>query len=205
MSIFGARQQAGVDAAGNPVTGGPEWFCVQAQPKKVAVAAQSLRQLPEVDCFLPQLQFRRTQRQKPVVVTEPLFPGYLFARFVFRQSLRAVYYAQGVSRVIHFGDHWPVIPDGTMEQLRQAVGETGVKMVESPIATGDEVLVNSGPFQNLTGLVSRVYPSRMRIAILMEFLGRQTMVEIPMTEVRSLRDVRENVFAPPGAGDGLKG
>jgi len=31
----------------------------------------------------------------------------------------------------------------------------------------------------------------------MEFLGRQTMVEIPMTEVRSLRDVRQGVVVPP--------
>ena len=186
-----------VDAAEPSLPAGPEWFCVQAQPKKVSIAAEAVRQLPGVDCFLPRLQFRRTQRQKPVLVTEPLFPGYLFARFVFQQSLRAVYYAQGVSRVIHFGDHWPIIPDATIEQLRQAVGGTGVRWVESPIVPGDEVQINSGPFQNLSGLVSRVYPGRMRIAVLMEFLGRQTMVEIPMTEVRSLRDVRQGVVVPP--------
>jgi transcriptional antiterminator RfaH len=198
MSLFDASQRVlPEDSPEPPLLAAPEWFCVHAQPKKVSIAAQSLRQLPGVDCFLPLLQFRRTRRQKPVLVTEPLFPGYLFARFVFRQSLRAVYYSQGVSRVIHFGDHWPIIPDDIIAQLQQAVGETGVKMVESPIALGDEVLINSGPFQNLSGLVSRVYPGRMRIAILMEFLGRQTMVEIPMSEVRSLRDVRQAVFVPP--------
>jgi transcriptional antiterminator RfaH len=132
------------------------------------------------------------------LVTEPLFPGYLFARFVFQQSLRAVFYAQGVSRVIHFGDYWPIIAGQTIVQLREAVGETDVKLVESPIVPGDEVQVSSGPFQNLTGLVSRVYPGRMRIAILLEFLGRQTMVEIPMTVVQGRRDARQKVFALAG-------
>jgi len=60
------------------------------------------------------------------------------------------------------------------------------------------VQVSSGPFQNLTGLVSRVYPGRMRIAILLEFLGRQTMVEIPMTVVQGRRDARQKVFALAG-------
>jgi len=160
--------------------GGFDWFCVQAQPNKVQVAAESLRQLAGVDCFLPLLQFRKVRRKRPVLITEPLFPGYLFARFVFQHSLRAVYYSPGVSRVIHFGDHWPVIAPETIDQLKQAVGETAVKLVENPVAPGDEVRIHTGPFQNLTGLVNRVYPDKMRIAVLLEFLGRQTMVEIPM-------------------------
>lgn len=183
-------------AAINPAVAGFEWFCVQAQPNKVSVAAKSLQQLPEVDCFLPLLQFRKVRREKAVLATEPLFPGYLFARFVFQQSLRAVYYSQGVSRVIHFGDHWPVISQETIDQLKLAVGETGVKLIENPISPGDEVQINSGPFQSLTGLVNRVYPGKMRIAVLLEFLGRQTMVEIPMANIRSLGNIRQNVLDP---------
>ena len=197
LDVLGRVGPAGL--AGTPSLAGAEWFCVQARPKKVSVAAQALRQLPGVEAYLPLLQFRRTRRQQPVLVTEPLFPGYLFARFVFQQSLRAVYYAQGVSRVIHFGNHWPILPDQTIVQLRQAVGESGVKLVENPIVPGDEVQVSSGPFQNLTGLVSRVYPGRMRIAILLEFLGRQTMVEIPLAVVQGRRDARQNVFVPAAA------
>jgi hypothetical protein len=34
----------------------------------------------------------------------------------------------------------------------------------------------------------------MRIAVLLEFLGRQTMVEIPMANIRNLRDIRQNVL-----------
>jgi transcriptional antiterminator RfaH len=180
----------------NPVASNFEWFCVQAQPNRVSVATEALRQLPEVDSFLPLLQFRRLRRNRPVLVTEPLFPGYLFARFIFEQSLRAVYYSQGVSRVIHFGDHWPVIPQDTIDQLKLAVGEAGVRLVESPVAPGDEVQINSGPFQNLSGLVNRIYPGKMRIAVLLEFLGRQTMVEVSLDNIQPVKDIRQNMFGP---------
>jgi transcriptional antiterminator RfaH len=184
------------NSANPPTPAGSEWFCVHAQPKKVFMAAQSLYQLPGVDCYLPLLKFQRVQRKKKVWVTEPLFPGYLFARFHFQTSLRAVYYAQGVSRVIHFGDHWPVIPGEIIEQLQQSVGETGVKTVEDLLVPGDEVQINTGPFKNLSGLVSHVYPGKMRIAVLMDFLGRQTTVEIPLTDVRSQRNVRHQALTP---------
>lgn len=80
-----------------------------------------------------------------------------------------------------------------MLQLKQTVGETGIKAVESPVNPGDEVQINSGPFQNLVGLVNRVFPGKMRIAVLLDFLGRQTMVEIPMNDVRQTNDIRCNV------------
>lgn len=69
-------------------------------------------------------------------------------------------------------------------------------MVESPVAPGDEVQINSGPFQNLSGLVNRIYPGKMRIAVLLEFLGRQTMVEVSLDNIQPVKDIRQNMFGP---------
>ena len=44
---------------------------------------------------------------------------------------------------------------------------------------GDEVEIAEGAMRGLRAIVTRVLPGRERIAVLMEFLGRQTMVELP--------------------------
>ena len=47
------------------------------------------------------------------------------------------------------------------------------------LAPGDAVQIAEGTLCGLRAVVSRVMPGRERVAVLMEFLGRQTTVEVP--------------------------
>ena len=69
--------------------------------------------------FLPRIRFKRATRQGTAWVTEALFPGYLFARFDWRTSLRLVQHSRGVRGVVHFGERWPAIPDDDHRELQQ--------------------------------------------------------------------------------------
>ena len=44
---------------------------------------------------------------------------------------------------------------------------------------GEAVRVAGGAFHGLRAVITRVMPSRERVAVLLEFLGRQTTVELP--------------------------
>ena len=48
--------------------------------------------------------------------------------------------------------------------------------------------------RGLTAVVSRVMPSRERVAVLMEFLGRQTTIEVPVNALIKEGDVRATAF-----------
>lgn len=155
------------------------WFCLKSQPKHEHIAEAHLRQASAVEVFLPRIRYKRATRQGTAWVTEALFPGYLFARFDWQTSLRLVQHSRGVRGVVHFGERWPAIPESVIRDLRQAIGGDGLRTITEDFTPGDEVELTEGVMRGLRAVVTRVLPGRERIAVLMEFLGRQTMIELP--------------------------
>lgn len=164
------------------------WFCVRTQLKHEHIATANLRLLPGIQVFNPRIRYRRSTRRGPVWFTESLFPSYVFARFDWRQQLRLVYHSPGVATIVHFGARWPTIPDDTVAELRASIGEEELRVVEAQPEVGEEVEISGGAFHGLRGIITRLVPARQRVAILLEFLGRQTMVEVPMAEIVRLAE-----------------
>ena len=170
------------------------WFCVRSQPKHEHIAAAHLRKMEDVEVFLPRVRFKRGTRQGMVWVTEALFPRYLFARFDWQTWLRRVQSARGVRGVVHFGEHWPVIPEGIIADLRQLMGTSDLHTISPEFSPGDAVQITEGTLRGLQAVVSHVMPSRERVAVLMELLGRQIMVEIKTPMIIKEGNKRTEVF-----------
>jgi transcriptional antiterminator RfaH len=178
----------------------PAWFCVQTQTKREHIAASNLRQDAHVEVFLPRIRFRRSTRRGPAWVTEALFPGYLFARFPLSALLRRVQSLRGVRGVVHFGHRWPSIPDAVVVQLQSTVGDAEIKILSADLKTGDSTEVVTGVFQGFQALVARVIPSSQRVSVLLDFLGRQTAVELNSDQlVSNSQNIRADLGAPPHA------
>jgi transcriptional antiterminator RfaH len=173
---------------------GALWFCLKSQPKHEHIAAAHLRQNSTVGVFLPRVRFKRATRRGTVWVTEALFPGYLFARFDWQSSLRLVQHSRGVRGVVHFGERWPAIPEAVIRELQQAIGADELRTIPENFIPGDEVEITEGAMRGLRAVVTRVMPGRERIAVLMEFLGRQTMIELPRHFLVKEGDERAAVF-----------
>src|SRR5436190_13860572 len=154
----------------------PAWFCVRTQPKHEHIAAAHLKS--DVEVYLPRIRFKRSTRQGPVWFTEALFPNYLFARFDLKSSLRKVHHTRGVRGVVHFGDQWPAVPGAAIEDLRATIGSDEIHVISEDLRPGDPVQISGGVFHGLAAVVTRAMPGRPRVAVLLDFLGRQTMVEV---------------------------
>jgi len=169
----------------------PEWFCIRSKPKSEHIAARHLQELG-LEIFLPRIRFRRLTRRGPVWFTEALFPGYFFSLFDWATAFRQVRAANGVTTIVHFGETWSTIPAGTIEELRMLFGTESLRELSTELNVGDEVKVATGPFQGLLAVVNQVLPAPQRVRILLDFLGRQTSVEIhssavlPVAEPRAL-------------------
>jgi len=168
------------------------WFCLRTAPKHEHLAAAQLALEPDVEVYLPRIRFQRATRRGPVWFTEALFPNYLFARFDLAASLRKVRHARGVNGVVHFGDRWPVIPDAAIADLRAAVGTEQVRVIQTELQPGETVEISGGAFHGLPAVVTRVLPSRERVAVLLDFLGRQTSMEISPAALRREVDARRS-------------
>ncbi|MEY2410300.1 MAG: hypothetical protein QOF48_2970 [Verrucomicrobiota bacterium] len=159
------------------------WFCLRSQPKHEHIAAEHLRRMGDVEVFNPRMRFTRQTRFGPVEITESMFPNYLFARFDWQAALARVHYAPGVSGIVHFGSKWPIVPDRAIEEVRAELESDGIRNVPSQLTAGDEVNVVEGAFHGLRAVVSHVLPGKQRVLVLMDFLGRQIMVDAGLNSV----------------------
>lgn len=159
------------------------WFCLRSQPKHEHIAAGHLRQMEAVEVFNPRIRFTRPTRLGPVIVTEAMFPNYLFARFNWRESLTRVHYAPGISCVVHFGSKWPTIPDQAIDDIRSVVSADEIHVISNDPEPGDEVTMAGGVFHGLQAVITKVLPGKQRVMVLMDFLGRQTSVEVGLTSI----------------------
>lgn len=159
------------------------WFCLRSQPKHEHIAASHLRQMEEIEVFNPRVRFARATRQGPVWVTEALFPNYLFAKFDWKTSLARVRYAPGVSNVVHFGSKWPTISDQVINELRLMIGQDEIQVIPKEFEPGDKIKVAGGLFHGLEAVITQVMPGQRRVMILMDFLGRQTSVEVAAKDI----------------------
>ena len=159
------------------------WFCVRSQPKHEHVAAANLRRNLGIEVFSPKMRFKRITRRGTILVTQSLFPSYLFARFDFNSHLRDVQHTGGVVNIVHFGTFWPRLDDFVITQLRELVGPDEIRFMGFEFQPGDEVQICGGALHGLQAVVTTVLPARKRVAVLLDFLGRQTRVELPADSI----------------------
>lgn len=159
------------------------WFCLKTQPKHEHLAAVSLRTLLQVETFSPRLRFRKPTKRGAVWFVESLFPGYLFARFNYRELHRQVQYAPGISSIVHFGDRVAVLDGPTIAALRQVGGDDEVVIIDPEFHVGDTVQIVEGAFQGLEAVITQLLPAKDRVKVLLDFLGRQIEAEVSAPKV----------------------
>jgi transcriptional antiterminator RfaH len=161
----------------------PLWFCLKTQPKREHLAATTLRRQFSIECLSPRLRFRKMTRRGAVWFVEAMFPGYLFAKFIYVKQRRAVESSHGVSGIVHFGDHLATLSEDIVAGLQARVGSEEIATIDCSIEVGQLVEITDGPFQGLEVVVTHLVPAKERVRVLLQFLGRSVEMEIPRAKV----------------------
>jgi transcription antitermination factor NusG len=169
----------------------PAWYCVHTKPKCEHLVAAALRQLDGVEPWCPRLRFQRSTPRGKVWFVEALFPSYLFAKFVVAESYRAVRHAHNVIRVVEFGGVPAPVPEEAVRQLQEEMGGQDLREVHYGVQVGDTVEVAEGPMHGLKGIVESFMSGEQRARVLLEFLGRQSLIEVSTAKLLSDRRARE--------------
>jgi transcriptional antiterminator RfaH len=165
------------------------WFCVRCQTKREHIAASHLRELPGVEVFCPRLRYRKATRRGKIWWVEPMFPGYVLAKFVLTEMERMVTFSHGVRGLVRFGSEIPPVPSSFVEAIkheilnRQGAEHDELMNLTPIIQIGDEVEVAHGPFQGMQGMVLAVPSSTERVKILLEFLGNTHAVDVDLFSI----------------------
>jgi transcriptional antiterminator RfaH len=167
---------------------GPEWFCVRTQTKREHIAAGHLRELEDIEVFCPRLRYRKATRRGKIWWVEPLFPGYILAKFDLMEMERAVTFCHGIRGMVRFGSEIPPVPDSFVETLRAEIrnrsdNDDELFSVSPTIEAGDEVEIAHGPLQGMQGTIISVTPAAERIKVLLDFLGQPQTVDVDLFSI----------------------
>jgi transcriptional antiterminator RfaH len=160
---------------------------LRTQNKREHITARNLHSQLGLETFCPRIsQVRKTKAGKKRFI-EALFPNYLFARFDLREQMRTVSFATGVNYIVHNGRKDPFIPDPVMEELQATTPDGIISLPDHTFAPGSQVEVLTGGLKGLNGTVLAVLTPEERIAILLNFLGREIEVNLHPSMVHSLQ------------------
>jgi transcription termination/antitermination protein NusG len=151
------------------------WFALRVRPKHEKTVATNLSTLG-FDEYLPIHQVRRRWSDRVKVLDTPLFPGYLFCRFAYRERLR-VLNSPGVESIVGFGKTDVPVEDSEIAAVRMLVA-SGKPLAHLPfLRIGQNVVIERGPLAGIRGVVLRD-ESAWRVVVSVEALDRSIAVEV---------------------------
>jgi len=106
----------------------------------------------------------------------PLFPGYVFCRLDLVLSGKAVRYTRGVKDFVKFGDRFAEVAEGVIGTLRERCPDGIAQVQPVTYRAGEPITIKEGPLSGLEAVFESEMKGNQRVAVLLEFLGRQTRV-----------------------------
>ena len=163
---------------------GPRWYAVATQPRREDLAEEQLQRLCSQVCC-PRYRRRAIVHGYRREVTQPLFPGYLFAAFD-ASVFRAVHYAHGVRGVVRFGDEPAVVPPEVLASITARMTNGYIVVQPAGLHDGQRVEILAGPFKGFTGVFDVRRSSMERVAILLDTLQYSARLMVERAGIRPL-------------------
>jgi len=171
-----------------PVAGldGP-WHVLHIRSNCEKRVARSLG-VRDIEHYLPLYQERVKWTDRTVISERPLFPGYVFARFL-AQSRIAVISTPGVVRSLG-DDPGDLISDAELDRIRKGLASGLLLRPHPHVSVGTRVRVRNGVFADVEGIVAEfrqqckvvisLAPVRQSFSLEVEFSDLEVMDKFPI-------------------------
>lgn len=158
------------------------WYAVHTLFNRELIAQEAIER-KAIECFLPLYQERKADGVgKWKRVTLPLFPRYLFV-LAAPEKLSEVKRLQGVAYVVSEGDYALSVPELVIEEIRSRLSAGFVELDDCPFKQDENVIINAGFAAGLTGVFKQWIPAKQKVGILLNLLGRGSIVQFDLNQV----------------------
>lgn len=173
------------DLINNVAPEGLHWYCLRAKTRREHIAGEHLRRLMNLEVVCPRMRIKRAVRgQGKKVFVEPVFPAYFFSRFDYHQHWRQINAMPAVSGIVRVGHRVPTLPDVFIREMIDSFPSEGTFVQDHVLSEGEVVEILTGSLMGQEGKVIAIDESSQRVAILLEFLGREVAVQFPMDSLQ---------------------
>lgn len=178
MTVAQTDNLAGTE---NPVQN--RWYLAYTKPRQEQVALTNLAQ-QAFEAYLPLYKKFKKTEQGPVAHFEPMFPRYiLFRPGKPDQSISVVRSTKGIASIVRFGFEPAMLQDDLVQRIRQLEQDRNHATLQelSNLKAGQTVRLKHTALGGVEGLIQSV--SSKRVAVLLEILGRPTVVQLEHHQV----------------------
>ncbi len=142
-----------------------------------------------IEVFLPKVRVRSKRRDRKVMISVPLFPGYLFVKtelnpYEHIEIVKTV----GAVRLIGNKDGPVPVPSETVQSLKIMVKGSNTVLTGARFKKGDRVMVVYGPFAGVVGTFAR-YRGKGRVVVNIEALGQFAGVDVNEEDIEILPEL----------------
>jgi transcriptional antiterminator RfaH len=165
-----------------------QWYLLYCKPRQEARAQQHLAN-QDYTSFLPQISVQKLRGNSFVVVTEPLFPRYLFLHLPANHELNisAIRATRGVSDFVRFGNQLAKVPAELVQLLTRQQMNLRQQPTKSRLTKGDEINILAGPFSGLQAIFDAEEGDK-RSLILISMLGQWVKAAIENKHIVAKKD-----------------
>ena len=149
------------------------WYVVQTKPSNEG-RAQFYLDREGIETLNPLMEAYISKRGRSLRTLKPLFPNYIFARFILERDYPKVRWARGVNKVLGRGGGPMPIVDEVVEEIKSRIGEDCVVKRAYDLKPQDTVKIKEGPLKDLMGMFDRWMSKEGRIRVLLSLIGYQT-------------------------------
>jgi len=151
------------------------WYVLYIKPrceKKMAGYCEA----HGIEYELPLREETKIYQRRKVTVHKPVFPGYVFLRFPALSKL-SVLKSNLVVRILPVDDQARFQKE--LQQICQALAIDPTLDASAAFQAGRRVLIKSGPFQGVEGVV-QVVKGKTKVVLNVDIIGRAVAVEVGM-------------------------
>lgn len=157
------------------------WYLIQCKARQDERAEENLLR-QGYECLRPTVSREAIRYGRRQIVTESLFPGYLFIRIGNDESWAPLRSTRGVLRVVSFGGvPMPIESDVIIHLQQRATQPEALPALSS----GEVVRITEGPFSELEAVFLGMDGDE-RVVVLLNFLQRKQEVRLPLRSVNKL-------------------
>ncbi len=163
-----------------------QWYAVQTRSNFEKLVTKELS-AKGIENYCPILEELHQWADRKKIVQRPVFPGYVFARFVDMGATRQIVrQTNGAVRILGGPEKPEAVPDSEIDSIQRLL-KSGHSCFPHPfLQEGEMVRVKRGALKNVEGKMVRM-KNRTRLVLSVNLLCNSIAVEVDALDVEAVR------------------
>lgn len=159
------------------------WYLLYCKPRQENRAQLHLAN-QGYSSFVPFITINKLKGDRWQVVTEPLFPRYLFLNVPsdIEMNISAIRSTRGISDFVRFGNKLAQVPTELIATLTQQQVVQCRQTPAKPLNKGDAINIINGPFSDLEAVFDSS-DGELRSSVLIRMLGKWAQVSLDNSQI----------------------